>query len=57
MTIRPAEMEPKIFYERLRANPRGWLSGFVNYVDRSRLLGMIEPILAEGASAPAKEGT
>ena len=38
MTIRPAEMEPKIFYERLRANPRGWLSGFVNYVDRSRLL-------------------
>lgn len=29
----------------------------IGEVDRSRLLGMIEPILAEGASAPAEQGT
>jgi hypothetical protein len=38
MTVRPAELEPDTFHERLRANPRAWLSAFVSYADRSRLL-------------------
>ncbi|MFC0220558.1 hypothetical protein ACFFJ7_19455 [Pseudochelatococcus lubricantis] len=47
MTIRPAEMEPAVFHERLAANPRAWLSAFISYADRSRLL----PIFCEDIAA------
>lgn len=53
MTIRPAEMDPGILHERLAANPRAWLSAFLSYADRSRLLpGFCEDI----ATAFEKEG-
>ncbi|SDZ07258.1 hypothetical protein SAMN04487939_11496 [Lysobacter sp. yr284] len=38
MSIRPREMQPKIFYSRLKANPRAWCTAFVSYADRCRLL-------------------
>lgn len=47
MTVRPAELEPDTFHERLRANPRAWLSAFVSYADRSRLLPGLCADLAE----------
>lgn len=47
MTIRPAEMDPGVLHERLAANPRAWLSAFISYADRSRLLpGFCEDIAA-----------
>jgi hypothetical protein len=38
MTIRPAELEPETFIDRLEHNPSAWCSAFVSYADRSRLL-------------------
>lgn len=53
MTIRPAEMDPSVLHERLAANPRAWLSAFISYADRSRLLpGFCEDI----ATAFGKDG-
>ena len=53
MTIRPAELEPDTFFKRLGENPRGWLTGFVGFADRARLLrGLCERIVA---AAPAGE--
>lgn len=43
MTIKPIEMQDKAFFERLAANPRAWLTSFVSYADRCRLL----PLLCE----------
>ena len=53
MTILPAELEPETFFKRLGENPRGWLTGFVGFADRARLLrGLCERIVA---AAPAGE--
>jgi hypothetical protein len=51
MTIRPAEMDPEIFYGRLEVNPRAWCTAFVSYADRCRLL----PSLCERLAAMGED--
>lgn len=46
MSIRPAELEPSIFYRRLRVNPRAWCTAFISYADRCRLLPGVCELLA-----------
>lgn len=47
MSVRPIEFALQSFRERLVANPRSWLTGFVGFADRARLLrGLCERIAA-----------
>ena len=51
MTIRPAEMRPNVFYERLAGNPRAWAAALIGFADQARLLPLLAQRLAELAPA------
>jgi hypothetical protein len=55
MSIRPAEMEPEVFFRRLEANPRAWCTAFVSYADRCRLLpSLCERMLGQTGNSKAR---
>jgi hypothetical protein len=51
MSIRPAEMRPDVFYERLAGNPRAWAAALIGFADQARLLPLLAQQLAEVAPA------
>lgn len=54
MTIRPVEMDWQVLQQRLAGNSRAWLSAFISYADRSRLLpGFCENVVATFGDAGA----
>lgn len=49
MSIRPAEMQPNVFYERLAGNPRAWAAALIGFADQARLLPLVALQLSEHA--------
>lgn len=52
MTIRPADMQPNVFYQRLAGNPRVWAAALIGFADQARLL----PLLAQQLARNARSG-
>jgi hypothetical protein len=52
MSIRPLELDPENFYQRLEKNPQAWYSAFIAYADRCRLL----PSLCERLKSVTDDG-